>query len=304
MAEGDDDLVESFLGALDPRFDARDVSRARLASMLRELSMRARAKWPGVAGDDSRFVAHLARRLEPGDELAAALDAVHGEDLFLACACEAGDDDAILALERHYRAAISAALHKIEPTHAGPTHDDVLQALRMRLFVGARGEPPGIAAYRGRGRLSAWLHVTVMRAALNAVRDAPAPVDAALYGALERLVADPELEELRGSFRELFASSFAKAVASLSVRQRALLRHALIDRLNVRQIARVYGVHFTTVARWIAGAREALAIETRRLLADHLDVSDSELHRMIGAVQSRIELGLSRIFGTDEPLPT
>lgn len=304
MGAVDDDLVEAFLGALDPRFDVRDVRRARIADTLRELSVSARAKWPGITLDDRRFVTHLAQRLEPGDDVAAALDAVQAEDLFLACACEEGDDDAIVALEQHYRVAISAALHKIEPSRGGPTHDDVLQALRMRLFVGAPGEAPGIAAYRGRGRLSAWLHVTVMRSALNAVRDAPRPIDAELCGALETLVADPELEELRGSFRELFASSFANAVASLSVRQRALLRHALIDRLNVRQIARVYGVHFTTVARWIGDAREALATETRRLLADRLDVSDSELHRMIGAVQSRIELSLSRIFAADEPIPS
>lgn len=297
----DDGLVDAFAARVDARLDATEIPRADLAQMLAELLVRARAKWPGIVLDGRHFVAYFAERLEPGATLAATLDATHGEDLFLACACAGGNDDAIAELERRHRTSIEAALAKIEPARGGPTRDDVLQALRLRLFVGMHGEPPGIVAYRGRGRLSAWLHVTVMRAALNAVRDSTRPSDDDLRVALVTLAADPEFEDLRLSFRDAFASCFSEAVSSLSVRERALLRHALIDRLNVRQVARVYGVHFTTAARWIASARETLAAETRRLLAQQLDVSDSELHRLIVAVQSRIELSISRLFAPDDP---
>lgn len=300
MSGSDEVLVDAFVGALGRPAPQGD----RLASALRELVSRAQAAWPGLAIDEAHFVRYVAERLDPQTELLAALAVVHADDLFLACACASGDDAAIAALERAHGSAITGALAKIQPGRGGPTRDDVLQALRLRLFVGGSGQPPGIAAYSGRGRLSAWLHVTVMRAALNALRDAARPVDEELHHALAILAADPELEELRTSFREAFASTFGEAVASLSIRERALLRHALVDRLNVRQIARVYGVHFTTVARWIASARDRLAQETRRLLGARLDVSDTELHRMIGAMQSRIELSISRLFSPDEPITT
>ncbi|HEX8437141.1 MAG TPA: RNA polymerase subunit sigma-70, partial [Archangium sp.] len=94
-----------------------------------------RAAWPSVPLEPEAFMRHLARHLPPEDTLSDALHQLHGADLYLACACAAGDSQALLAFERHVLQKVPSRLGQL----AGSTVDEVLQVLRQRLLLG-RGD--------------------------------------------------------------------------------------------------------------------------------------------------------------------
>ncbi len=62
----------------------------RLAALVRE----ARAAWPGLELPEERFLAHLAARVATRKMTARGLEQLRTGDLYLACACTAGDRDA------------------------------------------------------------------------------------------------------------------------------------------------------------------------------------------------------------------
>src|SRR5215831_1336873 len=78
--------------ALSHCADLEQIMSAQLAS--------ARAAWPGVRVTDQQFVAYVAARLSA--ERTARLAELPAADLYLACACEHGDREALLAFERHF----------------------------------------------------------------------------------------------------------------------------------------------------------------------------------------------------------
>src|SRR5215471_18048609 len=61
----------------------------------------ARRTWPTVELATDRYVTHLARHLPEGVAVEHALDQMHTDDLYLACACALGNRQAVLAFEQH-----------------------------------------------------------------------------------------------------------------------------------------------------------------------------------------------------------
>src|SRR5438067_76149 len=116
-----------------------------------------RAQWPGVGLPFDDFAARIDA-LDVADEDLTA----RGADLFLATACSAGDKAAI----RHFDAAFVAGIGGRVTRFAFPRDklDELRQKVRTKLLV---GPSLGIARYRGRAPLGAWLHVTVIRLAVD-----------------------------------------------------------------------------------------------------------------------------------------
>lgn len=109
------------------------------------LVTRARAAWPGVAVDDARFAAWLAARVTDDTPLAR----LPASDLYLACACAAGDAAALAAFDAAYLREVDIAAAK---ARAAPgLRDEARQVVRDLLFVARGNRPPAIASYRGRG---------------------------------------------------------------------------------------------------------------------------------------------------------
>ena len=63
-----------------------------------------------------------------------------------------------------------------------------------------------------------------------------------------------------------------------------------------RSIGRIYQTHRTTIWRWLTGCREELLKKTRKLLAERLKVSESEFSSLMNAMQSDLDVSLSRIL--------
>jgi RNA polymerase sigma-70 factor (ECF subfamily) len=263
----------------------------------------ARATWPEATVGDGELAAALAARLGAQKDPAAALARLRLGDLLLAQWCATGDPRAIAAFERVHRADVDGVLARFRRLPI--THDELLQTLRIKLFVAAEGRPPRIADYSGFGFLQNWLRVTALRALVDVARGEQAR-------RLEELLADDDLVGLPALGPDLAArvsreevgralkQAFARAVAGLAPRQRNFLRHAHVDRLTLDQIAATYGVHRATVARTLAQARADLVAQTRRALAEQLGLDAASLDSVVRAADSRIDLSLSRVLRAPE----
>lgn len=265
---------------------------------MQALHQSARERYQGVELDEERFGRHLQERLGPGD-VRDALEELCTDDLFLACACLAGEARALSLFDRALRAATASGLPgtRDEPGVA----DEVRQLVRQKLLVGQDG-PPRLAAYGGRGALVRWLRAVAARTALNlnAARKPETRLEDEDLAAAELASRDPELEFLRARYRQDFRASFQQAVAGLEKKQRAVLRLTFVDGLSAEQVGRIYQAHRVTVARWLGDARATLATETRRHLAARLRLPDAELESVMRLADSQLHVSLARILA-DEP---
>ncbi len=281
--------------------DSERSDAEALGPRLAEIVQTAHATWPSTWLGVDDLIEALADRVDPAVDPIAALEGLHVEELYLALACGSGQPAAILALERAHGGEIAGALARVDRAAHELSIDDLRQILRLRLFVGDGARAPAITSYRGRGPLGRWLFVTALREVLQASRrnaSVEAEVEATRLQ-LRQMLIGPQLEYLDERERDAFHASFTEGIDALEIRERNLLRHALVDGLNVRQIGRMYGVHFTTAARWLTRARDSLAAETRARMMQRLQTTPSELERIIGRVASQVELRLSTVFRPD-----
>src|SRR5689334_14627162 len=123
------------------------VGDAAIGTKLLEIVAQARATYPTLGLDDEVFVRALAERVDD-DPSPADLAAVHGDDLFLVCACGLGDVAAINEFERRFLGPITiAAIARI--TGAPSVVAEVRQMLRVKLLVQDGARLPRILDYSG-----------------------------------------------------------------------------------------------------------------------------------------------------------
>lgn len=263
----------------------------RIVSALEEALAAGRAAWPEVAVAPGPLERLLARAQ------AGAPGGLHLADLFLACASLGGDPAALRALDGMIRAAAGRAAGELG--QAGWLADEIAVTLRERLLV-ADGEVEGrLSSYLGHGPLERWLAVAAARTGLNALRAQRRvqTVDDARLAALPSPEADPALDLLRRRHREAFEAAIRDAFAALeSARDRNLLRLYYFDRLGLDRLAQMYGVHGSTVSRWLAAVRQNVFDQTLRLLVERLGLPESELASMLRLLQSDLDLTLSRLL--------
>ncbi|HUJ57586.1 MAG TPA: sigma factor-like helix-turn-helix DNA-binding protein [Kofleriaceae bacterium] len=251
-----------------------------------------RTAWPEVELDRERFAAHV-QTLET--EAATRFPA----DLYLAAACLAGDGQALACFDRDVLSAARGAIQAIDSSAAFV--DDALQRLRATLLVGDDGTPR-LAHYAGRGPLRAWVGVAGARTALmmrrsqKRAREVPVDDDEWTSALATISTGNPELELVKRQYAEAFAAALRDAVGVLEPRLRAVLRMSFVDALSIDEIGTVYAVHRATAARWIHRACDVVFGETRRLLAERLALSHTELDRMTALVQSQLEVSLSQLL--------
>ena len=281
-------LAEAFRQSLPPGQEGS----APLEETLTLLVAAAREAWPALELESAAFVAHLASRTQPGVELTS----LHAADLWLALACLLGDPLALEAFERTVLAKVPAVLRGTLPP--GLTEDDVLQALRLKLFVRKGETPPQIASYSGRGPLLQWLRASAVRLTQDYARTRKLEVadpDAALADT-PAAGGSAELGYLKDHFGPDFKAAFQEALLTLSARDQNVLRLYYLDGSSPEEIGRLYQTHRTTVWRWLSQCREALLAQTRRSLVARVKVSEGELSSLMNAVHSQLDVSLSRML--------
>ena len=242
-----------------------------------------RAAWPEIELDPEVFRAHLEAR---GTEVPCVTD------LYMACAIERGDAAALRVFETIYVPQLDAAIAHLDGGSA--LAGDVRVAVRERVL--AQGGKSKIAEYRGRGDLRGWLRVVAVREALQLVRarrrEAPLPNDLAT-----RL--EVPMPAMTDDERRIYRDAFTVALATLTPRERNLLRQHYLHGATVDELGAFYGVHRATPARWIAQVRETLVRRTRQHLADVLRLTGTELDSAMGKVADHLDYSLRHTLSNE-----
>jgi RNA polymerase sigma-70 factor (ECF subfamily) len=269
--------------------------RDRLESTLRELARAGQAAWPELKLPKAAFVEHLAAHTPRDTDAVEALAALHATDLFLACACARADPCAISLFEARLLPDLRVALGGFDPS--GAVADEVGQILCEKLFVGGSGAPPKIADYSGRGPLRNWVRVMAVRAAIK-LRRGEQRARAREASDAEELagIADAELQYMQSRYRTDFRRAMEEGFAALSSKERNLLRLSYIERLSIDQIGALYSVHRSTASRWVVRSREVLVGNIRAGLERRLQLADTELESLIGALRSHLDVSIRRLL--------
>lgn len=242
--------------------------------------------------DAALFVAALAPALDSPAELATlALT-----DLVLARACAEHHPGALRTFDRTLGPELDRALAR--SPNLGLSKAEFRQLALIRLVIHDPPHAAKITSYRGRGSLRAWLRVMVARWIIDLARKPAAPSqpgEPALLDALtDRQGPDPELDWLRQHYDAPLRDALATAIAGLAVRQRNLLRQRYFHQLSVDALARIHGVHRSTLYVWLEQARVSLLQRVRDELASKLPAE--RLESVIRMMGSQLELSMQRVL--------
>jgi RNA polymerase sigma-70 factor (ECF subfamily) len=292
---GERTIVQVFVDALDGDAREQAARTSALGMVLHELVSGARAAWPGVGVDPAVFVAYVAERLPGHGEVVAELRAVRGDELYLACACAAGDSGAIAKFDTVYAPVVHAALARMNI--AASTRDEVSQLVRHKLFVAEDGQPPRIADFAGRGDLRNWVRAAAVRTCLNLLRKHKREVvldDERMLAAFPAAEDDPELAHMKATYSAEFKQAFIDALRALADRPKNLLYHYYVDELTIDQIGAIYRVHRVTAFRWVNRAREQLVDATHANLRQRLHVTSGEMDSILRLIRSELDMSIAR----------
>jgi len=248
------------------------------------------AEHPGI-GEPPALRELLAARIAQG---ASDLEA-RAADLYLATACVAGDAAAIAVLDASLPSIVRPALARL----GVPASDDdeIIQRVRVALLARDEAGACGLAGYSGRGELRAYLRAVAVRIALKRLeRETAPPSDdqSELLAWLPDANDSPELRLLKQRCRSDLRAAFATALASLSARERTLMRQHYLDGLTVDMLGPLHQVHRSTCARWIEAARVKVLRGIRSHLRASLGLDDRDLDSAVALVRSQLDLSLSR----------
>ena len=266
------------------------------ANPLRQRLRDAQARWSTFVVPLPRFAAFVAERAPIAPVTTALTLAL--DELYLSCACAYGDKEALRLFELHYMPKARLALlamrldnHQI---------DELLQRLRVYLFVENEGGPLRIRQFRGRGTLGSWLAVSAVRSAYKLIQreGREQPSEDEQLARITTRDSDPDQEKsAKHRHRAAFSDAFAAALTSLDDREKNLLRQHYLDGLSIDQLGQLYRAHRTTTARWLATARQRLLEQTRSHLMERLRVPLDDCDSIIRNVKSQFDLTLFRFFG-------
>ena len=208
----------------------------------------------------------------------------------LVAAALARDPNAVREVEAVVRAAAASAARRLGGDSAAA--DEIAQRVAEKLWLGREsGGTPVLATFTGEAPLSAWLRVIAYREGVELLRARELPDDAIV----DRVVAttEPELAMLRTAYLVTFKRCFKATFAQLSLHDRDLVRRHHLDGLSLDELAKLYGTHRATVARWLAKVRERLVTDTRAALRQELS-ANTDLDEVLALIASRLEASLSR----------
>ena len=223
-------------------------------ALARRAARRSSSSIPGHCRRHARFSAYLGEKVSGSKDLGTSLEELHVSDLYLAWACEKGDETALAIFDGEYLPRVRALTRGTDPA-------ELEQLVRVRLLIAEPGAAPRIRQYSGRGPLSAWVRMVATRLAIDLAR-AARPVGPLPEHGQSGAVIDPEMDYLKARYAGAFHAALERALTSLSTKERALLRLCYIDNAPPSAIARMYGVSARTAQRWLLDARQRVLEHT------------------------------------------
>lgn len=159
------------------------------------------------------------------------------------------------------------------------------------------GPEHGKASYSGRGDLGGWLCIVAVRAATRRREQNEKAVHLECSEALVLPTPDedPEMALIQREYRDELLAAFREALASLSARDRNLLRFYFLDGMSIDKLGGLYGVHRATASRWVNEVRTTLCTRTRDYLCRRISLSQAGFQRVLGLIESQIRVNLEQL---------
>lgn len=216
-------------------------------------------------------------------------------DDYVRLTCLAGRPGAARVLDRDYIEPLRRRLAKVclKPE----VTDAALQELREKLLL---PPTPRLASYRPTGDFRVWLRVVAVRIAIDVTRSAGVQGERRdeLPEHLEAITLGPEQHVVKEEWRVLLRSSLQAAVKRLPAGERHALRMHTLAGASIDQIGEVLSVHRATAARWLLAAKDKLRVYLREELALRIGSEASGAELLLDEMPSRLDVSLSRVFGT------
>ncbi len=258
-----------------------------------------REAYPEFEPSASTLGTALARAMGSAQDARRLHDLDHAS-LWLGAGCVDKLEPAVREFDRRFISGLGSALGHMRLDPAAL--DDVKQTVRESLLV----DDDRILDYAGRGALQSLVRVIGLRTAVDRLRQRQRrpqhqptldeqTVDALVDGSLS-----PELDIVKRDSRGLLKEALQSAIGELDAKDRTLLRLSLLERLNIDEIAALNDVHRSTAARWIAKIRDRVGAATRRRLRLQDGLGESAMRSLCCAVDSQLDLSLSRLLRADE----
>ncbi len=193
----------------------------------------------------------------------AFLTSLRLDELVLARACAAGNERAWEIFLTRYRATLYEAAYKIAREESAAR--ELADSLYAELYgVNERGQERAskLLYYQGRGSLQGWLRTVVAQEYVNRYRSTKreTSLDAALDGGQQfqanntnPAVVDPRVE-----------SAAAAELAALEAEERFLLAAYYLDHRTLAEIAKLQGVHESTISRKLERTTSGLRKRIRK----------------------------------------
>jgi RNA polymerase sigma-70 factor (ECF subfamily) len=197
------------------------------------------------------LLAQVARQVGPFDDAASELrflGSLRLEELVLARACAYGNERAWEVFLNRYRNTLYESAYKIaaEESQARLLADSLYAEL---YGVDAKGQQrtSKLVYYQGRGSLQGWLRVVIAQEYINRYRSTKretsleaAVEEGAQFASSEQeqAVSDPRVEQAASA-----------ELAALEANERFLLVAYFLDRRTLAEIAKLQGVHESTISR-------------------------------------------------------
>jgi RNA polymerase sigma-70 factor (ECF subfamily) len=252
--------------------------------LLRRLYDKANAHRWGL--DEAQFAAALERAVvrssSPGSGDAADVErqceALHLEDLALACACAAGIDEAWQYFVNTYRSRLNRAADAIDPSGRAR---ELADALHGDLFGTTERDGARQSLFRyfhGRSSLATWLRAVLAQRHIDRLRQrrTTEPLDDDESSGTALVVSpapDPEGPRLR----VLVQGAFAAALGLLTARDRLRLRCYYAQQMTLAHIGRLTGEHEATVSRQLSRTRTLIRATVERLLQEKHGLKSAEI---------------------------
>lgn len=254
------------------------------APLLESLYLRSNAARWNVPAEE--FAAALCRSAErhfaaakpPTAVAESYFQALHLEDLALACALRCGSETAWEYFVANYRQLLQAAARAIVGAGGEARACELADSLYAELYgldrAGGARKNSLLDYFHGRSKLATWLRSVLAQRYVDAMRisrrtesldDEQAPTRAVdrerAYGASEAI--DPDRARL---LPRLF-DAICECLATLPAADRLLLSLYYVRELTLAQIARLRGVHEATVSRRLQNIRVELRQSVEETLA-------------------------------------
>jgi RNA polymerase sigma-70 factor (ECF subfamily) len=211
------------------------------------------------------------------------LKPTHGGELLLVYLWSVGSAEAQKRLDTEFFNQLPVVVAAIDRSPAFVA--DVVQELKTKLFVEKK-----LLQYAGRGPLGGWLRTAALNTASTLHR--PQRREAPLDPMSESIAPDAELTFLKARYREDFRGAFVDALASLSTRERTVLRLNSLSGVSIDELGAMYSVHRATAARWVQSARQLVVERTRENLVKRLKLDEEELDEMLTLMRSQLDVSL------------